>query len=164
MKILSFLLFFFFQAEDGIRDGHVTGVQTCALPISCIRHAASVHPEPGSNSPFKFYLNQLFDLLYIIIVFELFFNSFYAFIIIQFSKIFSCAFYRTFLLYHYKIILSTLKLSFLYFNETRSSYIMVEGDRFELPNPKEQIYSLPRLATSLPLHFWLAYILYNIVL
>src|SRR5437660_8734767 len=28
-------LFFFFQAEDGIRDGHVTGVQTCALPI-CI--------------------------------------------------------------------------------------------------------------------------------
>src|SRR5439155_16583943 len=28
------LYFFFFQAEDGIRDGHVTGVQTCALPIS----------------------------------------------------------------------------------------------------------------------------------
>src|SRR5437660_3574334 len=27
-------LYFFFQAEDGIRDGHVTGVQTCALPIS----------------------------------------------------------------------------------------------------------------------------------
>src|SRR5690625_7569690 len=27
------ILFFFFQAEDGIRDGHVTGVQTCALPI-----------------------------------------------------------------------------------------------------------------------------------
>src|SRR6266571_4991420 len=26
-------IFFFFQAEDGIRDGHVTGVQTCALPI-----------------------------------------------------------------------------------------------------------------------------------
>src|SRR5215208_2212245 len=24
---------YFFQAEDGIRDGHVTGVQTCALPI-----------------------------------------------------------------------------------------------------------------------------------
>src|SRR6266511_6430471 len=28
------LVFFFFQAEDGIRDFHVTGVQTCALPIS----------------------------------------------------------------------------------------------------------------------------------
>src|SRR5699024_11256860 len=27
-------LFFFFQAEDGIRDRNVTGVQTCALPIS----------------------------------------------------------------------------------------------------------------------------------
>src|SRR5690606_39437145 len=27
-------LIFFFQAEDGIRDFHVTGVQTCALPIS----------------------------------------------------------------------------------------------------------------------------------
>src|SRR5438309_10922018 len=28
------MFFFFFQAEDGIRDGTVTGVQTCALPIS----------------------------------------------------------------------------------------------------------------------------------
>src|SRR5215813_14367129 len=28
------LVFFFFQAEDGIRDADVTGVQTCALPIS----------------------------------------------------------------------------------------------------------------------------------
>src|SRR5690349_22484004 len=28
-----FLFFFFFQAEDGIRDLYVTGVQTCALPI-----------------------------------------------------------------------------------------------------------------------------------
>src|SRR3989475_6764326 len=31
---LLFSLFFFFQAEDGIRDLTVTGVQTCALPIS----------------------------------------------------------------------------------------------------------------------------------
>src|SRR5207302_2433601 len=30
--------FFFFQAEDGIRDFHVTGVQTCALPISDNHH------------------------------------------------------------------------------------------------------------------------------
>src|SRR5260370_19402252 len=28
------MLYFFFQAEDGIRDSSVTGVQTCALPIS----------------------------------------------------------------------------------------------------------------------------------
>src|SRR5207253_5879995 len=31
--VCSCFFFFFFQAEDGIRDGHVTGVQTCALPI-----------------------------------------------------------------------------------------------------------------------------------
>src|SRR2546430_9049608 len=31
--IMCFLYFFFFQAEDGIRDLTVTGVQTCALPI-----------------------------------------------------------------------------------------------------------------------------------
>src|SRR2546425_6181887 len=30
----GFFFFFFFQAEDGIRDKLVTGVQTCALPIS----------------------------------------------------------------------------------------------------------------------------------
>src|SRR5438067_3686621 len=30
----GFFFFFFFQAEDGIRDRNVTGVQTCALPIS----------------------------------------------------------------------------------------------------------------------------------
>src|SRR5207245_7832794 len=32
-SLLSTILFFFFQAEDGIRDATVTGVQTCALPI-----------------------------------------------------------------------------------------------------------------------------------
>src|SRR5437762_10658806 len=35
LKIFVFyFFFFFFQAEDGIRDTSVTGVQTCALPIS----------------------------------------------------------------------------------------------------------------------------------
>src|SRR2546426_283439 len=34
--------FFFFQAEDGIRDYKVTGVQTCALPISTIAVVAGV--------------------------------------------------------------------------------------------------------------------------
>src|SRR2546426_10106958 len=35
LTVLSYILFFFFfQAEDGIRDYKVTGVQTCALPIS----------------------------------------------------------------------------------------------------------------------------------
>src|SRR5256886_10585937 len=32
-RMVSVCLFFFFQAEDGIRDLTVTGVQTCALPI-----------------------------------------------------------------------------------------------------------------------------------
>src|SRR5699024_11612637 len=32
-----FIIVFFFQAEDGIRDRNVTGVQTCALPISDIK-------------------------------------------------------------------------------------------------------------------------------
>src|SRR2546426_5344557 len=36
----SYIFFFFFQAEDGIRDYKVTGVQTCALPIWC-----SIIPE-----------------------------------------------------------------------------------------------------------------------
>src|SRR5689334_15455136 len=31
--VLAAVYLFFFQAEDGIRDGTVTGVQTCALPI-----------------------------------------------------------------------------------------------------------------------------------
>src|SRR5690349_25166111 len=51
--------YFFFQAEDGIRDLYVTGVQTCALPISAIpflgvisvgQHSlrnAVVHALPG---------------------------------------------------------------------------------------------------------------------
>src|SRR5699024_11244512 len=33
IDITSSVFFFFFQAEDGIRDRNVTGVQTCALPI-----------------------------------------------------------------------------------------------------------------------------------
>src|SRR5205085_9246171 len=38
------LFFFFFQAEDGIRELTVTGVQTCALPIF------SVGPIPASHA------------------------------------------------------------------------------------------------------------------
>src|SRR4051794_41840896 len=41
-------VFFFFQAEDGIRDGRVTGVQTCALPILA-RQAAIRHTPPRSS-------------------------------------------------------------------------------------------------------------------
>src|SRR5256884_1505343 len=41
MFLLFILYFFFFQAEDGIRDVAVTGVQTCALPISVAAVAAA---------------------------------------------------------------------------------------------------------------------------
>src|SRR2546430_13975698 len=44
-------VFFFFQAEDGIRDLTVTGVQTCALPIS--RHGAAGHRRKLSGGPME---------------------------------------------------------------------------------------------------------------
>src|SRR5690349_23224977 len=42
------MFFFFFQAEDGIRDLYVTGVQTCALPIS--RGAARGTPAAAGHA------------------------------------------------------------------------------------------------------------------
>src|SRR5215203_6136594 len=48
--MISFFFFFFFQAEDGIRDIGVTGVQTCALPISSGRGGAG-SPLWGVVSP-----------------------------------------------------------------------------------------------------------------
>src|SRR5256885_16340888 len=44
--------FFFFQAEDGIRDYKVTGVQTCALPISLLRRGR--HPRSPEQGPVRF--------------------------------------------------------------------------------------------------------------
>src|SRR5688572_32056290 len=44
-----FFFFFFFQAEDGIRDLTVTGVQTCALPISS--SSGSSDPITSSTTP-----------------------------------------------------------------------------------------------------------------
>src|SRR6266513_4469073 len=41
----SLIFFFFFPAEDGIRDRNVTGVQTCALPIS----VAVTRPEGATS-------------------------------------------------------------------------------------------------------------------
>src|SRR3989454_5472030 len=48
------IIFFFFQAEDGIRDYKVTGVQTCALPIwkpshgSSVEHGTTIGGRSGS--------------------------------------------------------------------------------------------------------------------
>src|SRR5437870_13352531 len=44
-------MIFFFQAEDGIRDGHVTGVQTCALPIFTVSGAAALLVACGDSKP-----------------------------------------------------------------------------------------------------------------
>src|SRR6476661_10126541 len=41
--------FFFFQAEDGIRDSSVTGVQTCALPISTRGCRATARPASTTS-------------------------------------------------------------------------------------------------------------------
>src|SRR5256885_14031233 len=45
MSCVILYFFFFFQAEDGIRDYKVTGVQTCALPI-CISNSSQPPPPP----------------------------------------------------------------------------------------------------------------------
>src|SRR3989475_5482484 len=54
IAVWSSLVFFFFQAEDGIRDLTVTGVQTCALPISReldLEPGAPCRPGTGVRGP-----------------------------------------------------------------------------------------------------------------
>src|SRR5690625_6548465 len=48
--VSSHEILFFFQAEDGIRDGHVTGVQTCALPICNGGHPDSHRKQNPLNA------------------------------------------------------------------------------------------------------------------
>src|SRR5439155_7904382 len=54
-----FFFFFFFQAEDGIRDGHVTGVQTCALPILSAQVRTRVVGRPRASTPTRLCQNVL---------------------------------------------------------------------------------------------------------
>src|SRR6266404_8539326 len=53
MNVEIIVFFFFFQAEDGIRDKLVTGVQTCALPISIEIWVKAKNPgghlKPGTS-------------------------------------------------------------------------------------------------------------------
>src|SRR5256884_6791705 len=51
LALLCILCFFFFQAEDGIRDVAVTGVQTCALPISFAPSTATYASPRGGRMP-----------------------------------------------------------------------------------------------------------------
>src|SRR5260221_2448531 len=53
------VLLFFFQAEDGIRDHCVTGVQTCALPISGSDGSSDARPVRAGTDGLK----PLFELL-----------------------------------------------------------------------------------------------------
>src|SRR5690606_39477099 len=46
-----------FQAEDGIRDFHVTGVQTCALPISSQIHGM-IHCSGGAQTKILHFIDQ----------------------------------------------------------------------------------------------------------
>src|SRR5699024_11875319 len=60
---------FFFQAEDGIRDRNVTGVQTCALPIYNVLFPAPLCPIIPTTSPslivkFKCLKAQCFSFLF----------------------------------------------------------------------------------------------------
>src|SRR5207249_5921582 len=48
--VISFIIFFF-QAEDGIRDRNVTGVQTCALPISLARSKIKLFLDYNLGKP-----------------------------------------------------------------------------------------------------------------
>src|SRR5205085_4488361 len=59
--VLGFCFFFFFQAEDGIRDLTVTGVQTCALPILVrwtTQRAVAVMPAPTRWIRMTFMVNH----------------------------------------------------------------------------------------------------------
>src|SRR2546425_10126872 len=47
-------LFFFFQAEDGIRDKLVTGVQTCALPIFLLKRGNMAEAEKEAQEALTF--------------------------------------------------------------------------------------------------------------
>src|SRR5258706_4416208 len=58
-------VFFFFQAEDGIRDWSVTGVQTCALPIlaNCANWFGGVYQDPKNQfAQFAMDVPTMFDL------------------------------------------------------------------------------------------------------
>src|SRR5690606_40925652 len=68
--------FFFFQAEDGIRDFHVTGVQTCALPICPVSNVIFIELVEVVILPISFF----------ILIFPIF-SKLYDFLIISFNKI-----------------------------------------------------------------------------
>ena len=88
--------------------------------LACIRHAASVHPEPGSNSPLSFYLLDNFCLLdsFFLSLFDVFLFSFQCpFLMpsLECSLIISSSitFVKSFF-YFFSLFFSLLSLSFLF--------------------------------------------------
>src|SRR5207248_4091897 len=74
LVFVCFSFYFFFQAEDGIRDRTVTGVQTCALPISVVDYLAknfsTTTPKPDPNGRLSRTLLQGAAAKYIAVDFE----------------------------------------------------------------------------------------------
>src|SRR5437667_4611959 len=62
---------FFFQAEDGIRDRDVTGVQTCALPIYGVeRYLEGLRNERFQSHGLHELVDSLEQLLYLLLYFD----------------------------------------------------------------------------------------------
>src|SRR5256885_8448473 len=59
---MRLVVLFFFQAEDGIRDYKVTGVQTCALPISSAVGASSLRVFFANGGILMMHFSTFFDL------------------------------------------------------------------------------------------------------
>src|SRR5690606_13811231 len=77
----TFILCFFFQAEDGIRDFHVTGVQTCALPIYLLNSTFMETPNNHklSTDESLFVRGPLSRFKELTFAFKVFFNFINAF-------------------------------------------------------------------------------------
>src|SRR3712207_8322871 len=58
MMCVQMVFFFFFQAEDGIRDIGVTGVQTCALPICWLARRRDCATAVRERTGLRLYAQQ----------------------------------------------------------------------------------------------------------
>src|SRR3712207_1572159 len=73
MVVSVMVVFFFFQAEDGIRDSGVTGVQTCALPISGLAYGIVYNPTEFVAESVAELINAIRDAVLLVVVVVLLF-------------------------------------------------------------------------------------------
>ena len=102
------VIFFQLRASTPSSKGH-------SVRLACLRHAASVHPEPGSNSQKK-YKSTIF--IVVICFLSCLYLTFWIDIFAQFSKIISAFSLKALLIYHLLFIKSrliSLFFSFFYF-------------------------------------------------